>query len=306
MKEYRGIDISGYNYVTNFESVKNNGVRFAILKIMRKDLAVDKGFKSSYEDFNRVGVSVKGVYTYSYATTVTQAKNYARRVVELLEEYTVPKSVVVWLDIEDKCQQNLGRYLIQIINAYYSIIDDAGYKVGLYTGLSFYKSYISAYTNDLKIPTTDLWIARYYKGNESMTIDSELNENYKPLKPIAIAGWQYSSSGVVPGINGKVDLDVMYIDEFSVDTGDAKIINPYPEPTNSIYYGATGDKVKWIQFALNNIGFGYKLDIDGKYGPLTRRAVIDFQNRSGLVPDAIVGPLTKASLKHAFGLATIK
>ncbi|RKQ93398.1 putative peptidoglycan binding protein [Solirubrobacter pauli] len=53
--------------------------------------------------------------------------------------------------------------------------------------------------------------------------------------------------------------------------------------------GTTGDDVRAVQRALG-------ITADGEFGPITRRAVKDFQARSGLVVDGIVGPATKRAL----------
>ena len=50
-----------------------------------------------------------------------------------------------------------------------------------------------------------------------------------------------------------------------------------------------------IQQALKDLGFDPGA-IDGKAGPMTRRAVIAFQRAHGLAPDGIVGPATIAAL----------
>lgn len=59
----------------------------------------------------------------------------------------------------------------------------------------------------------------------------------------------------------------------------------------TIQQGSQGDAVRGLQFILNN-SFGYTLEIDGVFGPLTNEAVKDFQSKHGLTPDGVVGPLT--------------
>jgi putative chitinase len=64
------------------------------------------------------------------------------------------------------------------------------------------------------------------------------------------------------------------------------------------------DRVRWLQKALNDLGADPKLDVDGRYGLATRRAVKDFQAAEGLAVDGIAGPVTKAAIK--LRLATIR
>ena len=56
------------------------------------------------------------------------------------------------------------------------------------------------------------------------------------------------------------------------------------------------DKNKDIQKALKAAGF-YTGTIDGKIGPRTKKAVIDFQKANGLKADGKVGPKTMAALE---------
>jgi peptidoglycan hydrolase-like protein with peptidoglycan-binding domain len=50
-----------------------------------------------------------------------------------------------------------------------------------------------------------------------------------------------------------------------------------------------------IQGLLNT--FGYKLTVDGIVGPVTMKAIVDFQKKNALVADGIVGPKTMAVLE---------
>ena len=71
-------------------------------------------------------------------------------------------------------------------------------------------------------------------------------------------------------------------------------------PENAERAAATVSKVaqdrnKDIQKALKSAGF-YTGAIDGKIGPRTKKAVIDFQKANGLKADGKVGPKTLAEL----------
>jgi hypothetical protein len=58
-------------------------------------------------------------------------------------------------------------------------------------------------------------------------------------------------------------------------------------------------RVKWIQTALNFLGAGPPLDVDGEYGPLTIEAVLKFQRANGLEVDGWAGDLTQEKLQQA-------
>ncbi|OLS02379.1 polysaccharide deacetylase family protein [Tissierella creatinophila] len=66
-------------------------------------------------------------------------------------------------------------------------------------------------------------------------------------------------------------------------------------PNVNLTYLQRGQAVKDLQSALNKIG--YKLDVDGVYGPNTRSAILDFQRKyPSLVDDGKYGPKTRAVL----------
>lgn len=58
--------------------------------------------------------------------------------------------------------------------------------------------------------------------------------------------------------------------------------------------GDKGEKVTRIQRLLNSSGSSIK--VDGTFGPETRKAVLEFQERNGLAVDGVVGPKTLSQL----------
>ena len=77
--ELRGIDVSAYNTVTNYQEVAEEGIRVAILRITEKGNAVDPTFERNDKGFREAGIKT-GVYKYSYALNVSQAQEEARKV----------------------------------------------------------------------------------------------------------------------------------------------------------------------------------------------------------------------------------
>jgi peptidoglycan hydrolase-like protein with peptidoglycan-binding domain len=70
--------------------------------------------------------------------------------------------------------------------------------------------------------------------------------------------------------------------------------NPYMEPVARLRRGMRGDGVRWVQIQLN--AKGYNLAVDGIFGEQTEKAVRDFQARSEILVDGIVGPQTRVKL----------
>lgn len=55
--------------------------------------------------------------------------------------------------------------------------------------------------------------------------------------------------------------------------------------------GSNGEAVRAVQYVLAK-KYGYTLEVDGIFGPLTAQAVKDFQSKQGLTADGVVDPLT--------------
>lgn len=98
-----------------------------------------------------------------------------------------------------------------------------GAKFGVYTGLSFYNSYIKPYLEHIDCP---FWVARY-PSSTPMMITADAPEDKKPDILHELYGWQYSSKGFVAGVSGCVDLNELYV---AVDT-----VNVMPEPENTLH-----------------------------------------------------------------------
>lgn len=255
----KGIDVSAYQGAIDWYQVAKAGVQFAIIKIVRKDLNPDKRFEANWAGCRAAGVTIQGVYNYSYATTIQKARSDAKRVVELL----AGRKVMVWMDVEDDCLKGRGRALADIINAYGEVIERAGLEFGVYTGKAFYNSYIRPYASAIK---HQFWIARY-PYSRVMSIDQDPLASDCPSLLHKKCGWQYSSHGRVPGVPGNVDLDIWYDD---IDQAEPTEPEEPEKPTGS-------EEVRSLQEALNADGItdknGNKLVVDGILGPLTESAI---------------------------------
>lgn len=232
----KGIDVAKWNGTIDWAKVKKAGIEFAVLKVIDKSNKTEESFIRNYAGATAQGLPVD-VYNYLYTTTESSAITAAKAVVNTLAGRKVGK---VWADVEDACLKNKSIQLIRIINTYKAVIEAAGYEFGVYTGLSFYNSYIKPYREYIDC---EFWIARYPSTKE-MSITSMPAASKKPSIFHVLWGWQYSSHGKVPGINSYVDLDICYVEPDS--TGKLQ--------STTVYYPRYTGTSTSIVAALNAIG----------------------------------------------------
>lgn len=232
----KGIDVAKWNGNIDWNKVKAAGVEFAVLKVIDKSNKTEASFVRNYTAAVAVGMPVD-VYNYLYTITEAAAREAARAVVNALAGRKIGK---VWADAEDACLKNKGIQLIRILNTYKEVIEAAGYEFGVYTGLSFYNSYIKPYKAYIDC---DFWIARY-PSTKDMTITMDPVASKKPSISHNLWGWQYSSKGKISGISGYVDLDICYTKVDSSGT---------VQSTTAYYPRYTGTSVS-IVAALNAVG----------------------------------------------------
>lgn len=200
--EIKGIDVSSYQGNPDWQKVSNSGTKFAILRIHQKS-GTDASFEHNYKGCKSNGILIGG-YKYSYALTPAQAIDEAENVISVLGGRGL--DFPVFYDLEWSQQRSLGKQAIEnIAVAFLTRIKKAGYKVGIYCNLDWYNNVLSD-----ALKQYDCWIARYPASDNGSVQER--------LRPNVGVGWQYSSKGKVPGINGNVDMDVFYTDYRDVKT----------------------------------------------------------------------------------------
>lgn len=206
-----GIDVSDNQGYIEWKKVKAAGVDYAILRSTRGSGNPDKQLASNIKGCRDNGIPVE-FYKYSYAMSNSEAKKEALRVIEVLKGYGIApsKDTVIWADIEYGKQLAQGKKAVaEIIDNFKEIIINSGYGYGLYMGKYAYENQVNgALIHD------DLWIARYYAGEKVMQFGTSPNDAYKPIVAAGsrsvLNGWQFTSHGRVPGINGNVDMNIRY------------------------------------------------------------------------------------------------
>ncbi|MCR5503068.1 MAG: hypothetical protein K6F53_08665 [Lachnospiraceae bacterium] len=241
----KGIDVSKHQGAINWAQVKNSGVSFAFIKVGSTYSGIDPMFHYNITGAQANGIKT-GVYLYSYATTPEQAALEAMLVIQWLAPYSVQLPVV--FDIEDKCHKGLSAMEINtLINTFCAIVDSAGYYPMVYSYRNFYSGKIGA-------TPWEKWAAQY---GSQLEMDN------------SVAFWQYTSSGSVPGISGRVDMNYQYKD-FSKLIIEEGFIDHYG---NTRFYSGWKMQKGWVNYQgkkyyfdmLGNMVKGFFPAEDGKF-----------------------------------------
>lgn len=206
------IDVSYYQGNIDWNKVANSGIYGVILRIgyWNKE---DIKFKEYISEVKRLGIPY-GIYLFSYASTENGATTEANFTNSIINKYNLDPTLGIYYDIEDYwlssfsqdvsrptcvpsnnlsdvsgCKETYDKISKTYINKVSSYIGGR-YKVKIYANLYFTNNGFGEYTRS----QVD-WIAQYnsscsYTGKYSM--------------------WQYTSSATLDGINGSVDMNILY------------------------------------------------------------------------------------------------
>lgn len=189
-----GLDISKWQGNVDFDKLKAKNVEFIILRIgyqkgFGKEFILDEKFERNIKEANRVGIPV-GLYFYSYAITKETAKEQAKWIIEKSKDYKI--SLPVAFDFEDWQYFSSQKLSLKDINdiaiKFMDTLEENGYKGMNYSS----KRYLENIWNIDKYP---VWLAHY-------TNKTDYSGKY--------AMWQLCQDGKIDGINGDVDINVMY------------------------------------------------------------------------------------------------
>ncbi len=128
---------------------------------------------------------------------------------------------------------------------------------------------------------------------------------YGPVTYRAVVRYQQAKGLFVDGVAGRqtaTSLGIWGAGAGTTAGGGTTAPTPAPAPNPSgcainaaLRIGSTGAGVQCVQSALAGRGFRVG-PIDGKFGNMTRAAVVGFQRTSGLLADGVVGRSTATSL----------
>ena len=201
IKIKNGIDVSRFQKDINWEKVAGAGIDFAIIRAgirgtTEGKLVEDDCFTANMKGAIANGIDV-GVYFYSQAVNEKEAQEEVQMLLDMIEPYDVKYPVVI--DVESAESDNARTAKLStdeyeaVVKTFCDMVDKAGYKPMVYGNV---KSFTLLMNTDF-VQQYNTWIAYY---------------GVPLYYPYHFDIWQYSSSGKVPGIEGKVDLNICITD----------------------------------------------------------------------------------------------
>ncbi len=195
-----GIDVSKWNGEIDWQAVRDAGVTFAVVRAGYRGsstgvIVEDPYFRANVEGAMSAGLSV-GVYFFTQATGEVEAVEEASAVLKLCQNYKL--QLPIYIDTEGAGGNGRADHLdaatrTLVCDAFCKTIESANIDGGIYASKNWY-------LNNLDMSRLEqylIWLAEYHSA--------PTYEGYYQM-------WQYTSSGSVDGIEGRVDLDIWYGD----------------------------------------------------------------------------------------------
>ena len=189
-----GIDVSSWQGYIDWNKVKESGVEFAMIRIGfgykgNDEIVYDSTFTNNLKNAKLAGIKV-GLYFYTYAHNEKEASSQSEWIVNELKGEKLDLPIAFDWEIWDKFNSynisisDLNNIALSFINT----LNNNGYEGMLYS--SYY--YLS---NIWSVKNSKIWLAHYAK-------ETDYPDDYYI--------WQLSNTGSVPGINGYVDVNILY------------------------------------------------------------------------------------------------
>ena len=196
-----GIDVSSHQGEIDWERVAASGVEFAMIRLGYRGygsegtLNLDPYFEQNLAGARAAGLKV-GIYFFSQAITVEEAYEEAAFVLEHLdgEELDYPLAYD-WEPISGVGARTDGLDSVTLTDCALTFCHMA--ELAGYTPMVYYNKPVGYGRYDVsRLTDYDVWFAQYASK-------PDMYYNYRI--------WQYTSSGKIPGISTKVDMNIAFI-----------------------------------------------------------------------------------------------
>ncbi len=194
-----GIDVSTHQEDIDWQAVADSGIEFAILRAGYRgatagNLYVDDCFSYNLQGAKAAGLKV-GIYFFSQALNKEEAVEEAEYVCELLDGESLQLPIFFdWEYLDGRVPDPWLMPMTECAVAFCEAIREEGYEPGVY----FNQDYGYNYLDLRELEDYTLWLAEY---------------GSIPEFPYMYHCVQYTDNGSVSGIDGPVDLNLLFIEE---------------------------------------------------------------------------------------------
>lgn len=199
-KSIVGIDVSYHQGDIDWEQVRSSGVEFVMMRVGYRGygesgkLVEDTNFLANIQGALDAGLKV-GVYFFSQALNLEEVEEEADFLLERIEGYEIAMPVVYdWEYVSDEARTaNMdARTLTDCSRHFCELIREAGYQPMVY----FNRNQAAYLLHLEELTDYPFWLAAY---TDRMGF------------PYKVDMWQYTDNGRVPGIDGPVDVDILFV-----------------------------------------------------------------------------------------------
>ena len=189
-----GIDVSKHQGEVDFKKVSDAGASFVMIRAgyqvgVGGEYKLDPYFEDNIKKALKNDLKV-GVYFYSYADSEKEAKKQANWVIKQIKDYDITLPVVFDFEsFNDFNEMELSIFgLNEVADSFINTVNKTGYDGMLYGS----KNYLNTIW---KYHTEEVWLAHY-------TDKTDYDGDYMM--------WQLCDDGKIDGIDGYVDIDILY------------------------------------------------------------------------------------------------
>lgn len=194
-----GIDVSSHQGEIDWQAVADSGIRFVFVRLGYRGYNSGTLNRDDYAAANLRGARATGIklgaYFFSQAISTAEAEEEAAYALEILDGVTLDLPLMYdweFVSLDARTGNVDGQGLTEYTRAFCDKISAAGYDPGVYFNTDQGKKL------DLQAFEAYPWWLAQYNKEQMFLCRADL--------------WQYSNTGTVPGINGNVDLDILFTD----------------------------------------------------------------------------------------------
>ena len=199
-KSVVGIDVSYHQGDIDWEQVKASGVEFVMMRVGYRGygesgkLVEDTNFRKNIRGAEAAGLKI-GVYFFSQALNLEEVEEEVDFLLERIQGHQISMPVVYdWEYVSDEARTaNMDARTLTDCSKYFcQLIQEAGYQPMIYfnRNQAAYLLYLE------ELVDYPFWLAAY---TDRMGF------------PYKVDMWQYTDNGRVPGIEGAVDVDILFM-----------------------------------------------------------------------------------------------